>query len=57
VAERGAAGSFIFEVTMNADLRCGRETVSLELPDSTVVLEVKPLAPLADPAAGRAPAL
>lgn len=35
---------------MIGDLRFGREMVSLELPDSTVVLEMKPLAPLADPA-------
>jgi nickel-dependent lactate racemase len=36
---------------MQADLRCGRELVGLDLPDSTVVLEMKPLAPLADSAA------
>jgi lactate racemase len=36
---------------MNADLQCGNETLGLELPDSTVLLEMKPLPPLADPAA------
>jgi nickel-dependent lactate racemase len=35
---------------MKADLRCGRAVVNLEVPDSTVVLEMEPLAPLADPA-------
>jgi hypothetical protein len=36
---------------MRADLQCGRAVVNLELPDSTVVLEREPLAPLADPEA------
>ena len=36
---------------MKAPLQCGRETVTLELPPSTVVLEMEPLAPLPDPAA------
>jgi len=36
---------------MKADLQCGREVVNLELPDSTVVLEMEPLEPLPDPAA------
>lgn len=42
---------------MKTDLQCGRETVELLVPDSTVVLEMKPLAPLADPAAAVAEAL
>ena len=36
---------------MKADVQCGRAEVNLELPDSTVVLEMEPLTPLADPAA------
>ncbi len=36
---------------MDAELRCGKETVAVALPDSSVVLEMKPLAPLADPGA------
>lgn len=36
---------------MKADVQCGRAVVNLELPDSTVMLEMEPLAPLADPAA------
>ena len=36
---------------MKTGLQCGHETVGLELPESTVVLEMKPLAPLADAAA------
>jgi len=36
---------------MKAELQCGRELLDFEVPDSTVVLEMKPLAPLADPAA------
>jgi len=35
---------------MKAELQCGHEVVDLEVPDSTVLLEMKPLAPLADPA-------
>jgi nickel-dependent lactate racemase len=34
---------------MKADLQCGRETVNLEVPDSTILLEMQPLAPLPDP--------
>ena len=36
---------------MKADLPCGRALVTLELPDSTAVLEMEPLAPLPDPPA------
>ncbi|HMD72120.1 MAG TPA: nickel-dependent lactate racemase [Bryobacteraceae bacterium] len=36
---------------MKADLQCGREIVNFEVPDSTVLLEMKPLAPLPDPGA------
>ncbi len=36
---------------MDVDLRCGKETLELVVPDSTVVLEMRPLAPLVDAAA------
>ncbi len=36
---------------MKAELLCGRELLNFEVPDSTVLLEMKPLAPLADAAA------
>jgi nickel-dependent lactate racemase len=36
---------------MKADLQCGRTIVNLEVPDSTEVLEMEPLAPLHDPTA------